>query len=131
MPEERRSQIIGRVGQAGGRLRVRSALNPVLWLCGIVTVPCLVLTTYIEEPSWLIVIFVVIASAPIALTALGFCVLLFFDRDKLQSEEFQIMKRTLEMIEEKGNGRTLQQRPMEVIANPEKLADGGKDGEAS
>lgn len=76
-------------------------------------------------------IFVVIASVPIALAALGFCVLLFFDRDKLQSEEFQLVKRTLEMIEEKGNGRTLQQRLMEVIANPEKSTDGGKDGEAS
>lgn len=32
----------------------------------------------------------------------GFLFLLFFDRDKLQSEDYQIRKRSLEMMQQKG-----------------------------
>ena len=109
MTEDRREQITRRLGDVGGRLRVKSALNPVLWPCAVVTVPAISLASYTEGPPWLLVCFVVIAFVPLLLVAIGFVVLLLRDPDKLQSEDYQIRKRTLEMIGEKGgNGRLVE-----------------------
>lgn len=94
-----REAIITKVMEAGGRLTVRSALNPILWLCGIITVPSLVvLGLRSDPPAWLLVL----AFAPVVAAILGFCFLLLFDRDKLQSEDYQIRKMQIERIEEKG-----------------------------
>ena len=94
-----REAIVTRVMEAGGRLRVRSALNPILWLCGIISAPAIISCAVIgQPPTWLIVL----AGAPIGTAIIGFLFLLLFDRDKLQSEEYQIKKLQLEIIEEKG-----------------------------
>lgn len=94
-----RETLITKVMEAGGRLRVRSAINPMLWLCGIITTPSLIAFALTATPSrWLLVF----AFAPEAAAILGFLFLLVVDRDYLQSEEFQIRKMQLEMIEEKG-----------------------------
>lgn len=112
-----KEQLVGRSAAAAERLRVRSALNPMLWLCAIVTVPCIGFAAFNEYlPTWLIVI----ACVPVVLVSIGFLVLLFFDRGKLQSEDFQIKARMLELIQEKGElpdstGRVLR----DIIPNPE------------
>jgi hypothetical protein len=85
--------------EAGGRLKVRSAINSMLWLCGIITTPCLLV--YGVKPGasdWLLVC----GLAPEAAAIFGFIFLLIFDRPYLQSEDFQIRKMEIEMIEEKG-----------------------------
>ena len=57
-----REAIVTRVMQAGGRLKVRSALNPILWLCGIITVPALIAFSLMKQPpNWL----VILAFAPV------------------------------------------------------------------
>lgn len=78
---------------------VRSALNPALWLCAIVAVPSAIAGTISPSPPWWINFLVV---GPVGVTIFGFVYLLIFDRDKLQSEDFQIRKQTLEMFEQKG-----------------------------
>jgi len=111
-----REKLITKVMDAGGRLRVRSALNPVLWLCGIVSAPSMISLSFsTTQPLWLIVI----ASAPIFVALAAFIFLLLFDRDKLQSEEYQIRKRSLELIEEKGNPQAIDAVSAVVITNPE------------
>lgn len=83
----------------GGKLTVRSALNPILWLCGIVTVPGLGAIPFIQPtPTWL----VMVVCGPVVTAMGGFLILLFVDRDKLQSEEYQIRKQTLEYMHQKG-----------------------------
>lgn len=92
-----REALITRVRDAGGRIKVRSGLNPMLWLCAIITTPCLVVYSF--NPSvWLLVA----AFAPEATAIVGFLFFMLFDRPYLQSEQFQIRKMELEMIEEKG-----------------------------
>ena len=101
--------------EAGGRLTVRSALNPILWLCGIITIPSLICFGLMNQPpGWL----VWLAFAPVIAAIFGFLFLLLFDRDKLQSENYQIRKMQLEMIEEKGLP-PIEATAIEVIANPE------------
>ncbi|HKU73595.1 MAG TPA: hypothetical protein VJR02_06730 [Pyrinomonadaceae bacterium] len=85
--------------ETGGRIRVRSGLNPMLWLCAIITMPSLVVYGLKDDPSdWLLVF----AFAPEATAIFGFLFFLLFDRPYLQSEQFQIRKMEIEMIEEKG-----------------------------
>lgn len=110
-----RESLITKVVEAGGKLTVRSALNPILWLCLIVTVPILASLPFIKEPqTWL----VWMAFFPVAAAIIGFFFLLLFDRDKLQSESYQIRKRELEIIEQKGQP-AIPAIEVEVIANPE------------
>ena len=107
MTDELREQITRRMGDVGGRLRVRNALNPMLWLCAVVTVPAIGFASYTKEPTWLVICLVVVAAIPLLFAGFGFAVLLLRDPDKLQSEEYQIRKRTLEMIGEKGHDGSL------------------------
>lgn len=96
----KRSDIRARLQEAGGRLRVRSALNPILWLCGIISIPALVAASRLSDPQpWIIAM----ACAPVGAAIFGFLFLLIFDRDKLQSEDYQIRKRQLDLIEQKGD----------------------------
>jgi hypothetical protein len=112
-----REQIFGKVIDAGGRLTVRSALNPILWLCGIITIPTLIAGTFYRELStWI----VAIGCSPVIVALFGFLFLLFFDRDKLQSEDYQIKKRTIELAQQKGDPYPLQvDSRMAVYSGPQ------------
>ena len=91
-------------------------MNPILWLCGLVTIPTVIVTSFLPiAPTWI----VWLACAPVGVASFGFLFLLFFDRDKLQSESFQLRKQTLELIEEKGDIRVVDASTIEVITNPE------------
>ena len=102
--------------EAGGRLRVKSALNPILWLCGLITLPCVGAMSYLEPPAplWL----VILAFIPVSCAAIGFLFLLILDRDKLQSEDYQIRKKSLELIQQKGDALPMASTSIEAIANP-------------
>ena len=104
--------MIAKVMEAGGRLTVRSALNPILWLCAIVSIPCATIYGLIQSrPVWL----AVLAFLPVSAAIFGFLFLLFFDRDKLQSEEYQIRKRSLELIEQKGGKYAIDATTVEIF----------------
>lgn len=110
--------IAAKVIESGGKLSVKSALNPVLWLCAIVSIPSLVISALlIETPVWLIFLIL----CPVCAAIVGFLYLLLFDRDKLQSEEYQLKKRSMELIQDKGEAepRFIDTTHMEVIENPE------------
>lgn len=121
-----KDQVAHRFADAGGRLRVRSALNPALWLCAFVTAPAIIAATQITGPTplWLILI----AAAPVVLACIGFLFLLVVDRDKLQSEDYQIRKRSLEVILQKGQSFAISPTSIEAIANPERRALTHEDG---
>lgn len=108
-------KIHSKAVEAGGRLTVKSALNPILWLSGIITVPTL-LTLGLKPalPIWI----AIVGLSPAILAMLGFVFLLFFDRDRLQSEDYQIKKRTLELTQQKGEDPILI-NPDDAIENPD------------
>lgn len=99
-----RESLAAKVIETGGKLTVRSALNPILWLCAIITIPSLCIASFkTETPDWLIFLII----APVCVAIVGFLFLLFIDRDKLQSEEYQLKKKSLELFQEKGESPTL------------------------
>lgn len=111
-----REQVFSKAVESGGRLMVKSALNPILWLCGIITIPTLIAGgLHPQLPVWI----VAIGCAPVVVALFGFLFLLFFDRDKLQSEEYQIQKRTIELAQQKGDPYPLEINQDAIISNPD------------
>lgn len=105
-----------RLAGSVSKLRVRSALNPALWFCGI-TLPAVLFSLPLlppDPPVWMIVLIFV----PVCTVAIGFFFLLFFDRDKLQSEDYQLQKRSMELIYQKGE-TPMDGQLVEAVANPE------------
>lgn len=115
-----KENIAAKVIESGGKLSVKSALNPILWLCAIISIPSLVAIPFVDEaPTWLVLLII----SPVFAAILGFFYLLLFDRDKLQSEEYQLKKRSMELIQEKGDDKPklvdTEEVDMEIMSNPE------------
>lgn len=117
---ERAAQIIDRVthsaSEAMVRLRVKSALNPLLWLCGLISIPAMIAALFTS--GGLQVFLAVLTALPPAAACVAYAYLLYKDPDKLQSEEYQIQKRVLDIIEEKGGTVPILATSLEAIANP-------------
>lgn len=114
----RRDLLFAKLTESGGKLRVRNALNPILWLCGLIAVPCFAILTWDSNPHFIVPI---ILSAVVGVAILSFLFLLFFDRNRLQSEEYLIKSRTLDLIEDKG-GRKIDAATVATISQSEFLA---------
>lgn len=114
--------------QAADRLYVRSALNPALWMCAIVTIACGVLA--VRGPAALQTWFMVLASMPVAVACFGYLYFMFFDPKRLHSEDYQLRSRALDIIQEKDGGPiTLLPVELEKITNPEKRSLRGPQDE--
>lgn len=107
---------------AGGKLTVKSALNPMLWFCAVVCFPSiLVLAFLVNNPhtsQWILVGIFILVALPIVSTIFCAIFLLFFDRDKLQSEDYQIRKKSLELIQNKGESPQYQEESVGAIPKP-------------
>ena len=123
-----RDQLLNRAVESGGRLTVKSALNPMLWLSGIITIPTFAAGIWNPNlPVWV----VFIGCAPVVVTLFGFIFLLFFDRDKLQSEDYQLRKRTIEYAQSKGDPLPLDIRDSITIENPDARSLSNKKAEGN
>lgn len=119
-----KESLAAKVVSAGGKLTVRSALNPILWLCAIISIPSLILAPFCGSvQNWVFAL----GASPVIAAILGFFFLLIFDRDKLQSEEYQLRKQTLEFMQQKGQGLPSPINEAAVIPPPAqgKLMNGG------
>src|SRR5262245_34695732 len=96
--EETKDTLLARLTQSGGRWRVRNAMQPILWLCGLVAIPCFAVLGWGTNTS-AIILCAVVLCAVVGVALLSFLYLLAYDRDRLQSEEYLIRKQTLELIE--------------------------------
>ena len=106
------------------RVAVRNALNPVLWLCGLVSTPAAI-SVSLGNGTWL---HIALALGPVAVALFAFCFFMFRDPDRLHSESFQLRKQALELIEEKGSLSVIDATTIEVISNPEPPALPSGDG---
>lgn len=97
-------------------ISVKSALNPVLWVCGLISVPAMIALGFMPNPSW---VHITLAVAPVGVALFSFLFLMFRDPDRLQSESFQLRKQALELIEEKGSLSPIDATTIEVISNPD------------
>lgn len=105
------------ISQILGKLRVKSALNPALWLFAVVALLAAAIAglTDGELPIWLVVLIFLAFSVP----SIGYFFLLIVDRDKLQSEDYQIRKQSLDLIQEKGERTPVEAESIIAIALPQ------------
>lgn len=98
------------------RVSVKNALNPVLWVCGLISVPAAITLGFAPNSSW---VHVTLALAPVGVALFSFLFFMLQDPDRLQSESFQLRKQALELIEEKGSLAIIDASSIEVISNPD------------
>ena|SRR5579863_4196925 len=110
--------VTGSARTAAGRLRVRSALNPMLWLCAVVSLPCFGLAWFSREVQPLATVLTIAGAAPIAITCIIAVYFALFKPEKLQSEDYQIRHEALELIKEKGSAVEVSPSSLEALANP-------------
>lgn len=67
----------------------RTALNPLLWLVGVVTPPALILASIVGDPVVRMGL-LVFAAVPIPFTMVVYLIWMFRDPDRLQSEEYRV-----------------------------------------
>ncbi len=100
-------------------MRIRNPLNSILWLCGVIGVLYIAALSLMKEPP--IVLSVVLCSV-VAVALFGFLYLLLRDPDRLQSEEYLLRSRTLELIEEKGSKKTIDMATMKIVSHTDFLS---------
>lgn len=98
------------------RVSVKNALNPVLWVCGLVSVPATLALGFAPNPSW---VHATLAIAPVGVALFAYLYFMIQEPDRLQSESFQLRKQALELIEEKGSLAVIEATSLEVISNPD------------
>src|SRR5262245_49871130 len=118
--------LITNAKSAASRLRVRSALNPVLWMCAIVT-PLSFGFAYAfrAEPNF-VPVFMFIGDIPVLTAVVGFLYFMINHPEKLQSEEFQLRQQSLEIIKQKGISVELAPSSLEAISSTMNDAIGAK-----
>jgi hypothetical protein len=114
---------------AAHRIRVRSALNPILWLCAIATPMCFFAAYQFRSTETICVFLIVGALTPILVACLCFIGFAIFKPEKLQSEDYQIRHETLQIIQQKSGHLALDPTSLEAIANPapKLLEEGGNE----
>lgn len=103
---------------AASKLRVKSALNPMLWLCAIASIPCYVLAYFAKDTQPLESFLLYAGTAPIVATTIGFLYFMIRAPEKLQSEEYQLRHESLQLIKQKGSSIEISPSSLEAIANP-------------
>src|ERR1700674_5560253 len=103
MPNGLFERIAASAQSAASHLSVKSALNPMLWLVGIVSLPCFVLAYFSQQNQPLESLLLYIGTAPIVATIIGFLYFMIWDPKRLQSEEYQLRHESLELIRQKGS----------------------------
>ncbi len=85
-------QIFESAQSAATKLIVRSALNPLLWLAGILTPVCFIAALCFRSVEPIRNILIYAGLSPIGLVGVAYLFFMLFDRDRLHSEEFQLKK---------------------------------------
>jgi hypothetical protein len=102
---------------AASRLHVRSALNPLLWLCGICS-PITLLLAFFSSGAPQVAL-LIIASVPIVCTCAAYFYFMVREPNRLHSEDYQLRQQALEMIYEKGARGGIYATSIIAITNPD------------
>ena len=111
-------RVTGSARSAASRLRVKSALNPMLWLCAIISLPCFGFAWFARGVEPLATVLTGAGLLPVIVTCIMAGYFAVFRPDKLQSEEYQIRHETLELIKKKGSSIEVSPSSLDNIANP-------------
>lgn len=92
-------EAISSAGNAVARIEQRSAMNPMLWLTGILVLSFLIAAYYFREQTEIFHLCVYAALAVAGIAVFVYVYLLFFKPEKLQSEDFQLKQTAINYCE--------------------------------
>ena len=95
-------EVIRSAIDRAGVIRVRNAMNPLLWLSPISATIFLVAAYMFRDDPILKYCFAGLGGLPILAALVAYFLYFLLDRDRLQSEEFVLKQRELSIIERKG-----------------------------
>jgi hypothetical protein len=98
------------------RLQVRSALNPLLWLCAICTP--LTFGLAIFASGFMQAALLVLGGTPILCACGAYIYWMLRSPDRLHSEDYQLRRQALQMIYEKGGRTAVLASSVVAITNP-------------
>jgi hypothetical protein len=78
-------------------VKVRTAVNPLLWLVGLTT-PLSVLAAILIDDRVTRLSLLGFAALPIVVTAVAYFIFMFQDPERLQSEEYRIRQRAIQFL---------------------------------
>jgi hypothetical protein len=105
---------------------VRTALNPLLWLVGLTTPAAFILAAFIGD-QFIRLILLCFAAIPVVATLIAYVIFMFRDPDRLQSEEYRIRQRALQILYKKGGSTEIVDVAKQVTrieASPRRPVDG-------
>jgi hypothetical protein len=82
-------------------VKTRSAMNPILALCGICVIPFIVAA--VCSTGFLQVFFAVMSTVPITVFTVAYFIWMFRDPRRLQSEDYQLQQEAMEAIKGRGD----------------------------
>ena len=85
-----------------GVIRVRNAMNPLLWLSPTSATICWIVAYIFRDDAILKYGLVGLGALPLVASIVAYFLYFFLDRDRLQSEEFVLKQREISIIERKG-----------------------------
>jgi hypothetical protein len=107
---------------------VRTAMNPLLWLVGI-TVPLALVLGFLSADLLVRVFLLGFAAVIVTAAFAAYFVILIRDPDRLQSEEYRLQQRALQMLYKQGVSPEIVD-PAQEIARMESLPGGSAEGGA-
>lgn len=78
-------------------IKVRTVINPLLWLVGLTT-PLAILGMIVIDDRLLRFGLLAFAAIPIIITIIAYFIFVFRDPDRLQSEEYRIRQRAIQLL---------------------------------
>lgn len=118
-------KAIGRAQSAAASLYVRSSLNPMLWLSGIVSPVAFVAAWFMRDIDELSTWLIVIGAIPVLTTCVMFIYMAIFRPESLRSEQYQIRHEAIELIRQKGSKIPVSASSLDALMNP--AAKNGED----
>lgn len=106
---------------------IRTAVNPLLWLVGLTT-PLSLVSAILIEDRMIRIALLAFATLPIIVTIVAYFIFMFRDPDRLQSEEYRLRQRALQMLYKQGASAEIVDVARE-IAQTESLPGGFGDGD--
>lgn len=118
--ERKLIQNLGHNAQsAASKIQVKSALNPILWLIAIVLPVCLGTALLFDENPIIQYLLVGFGLSPILVAIIIFVYFALNKPEKLQSEDYQIKRQSLQIIQQQSDGKEISLETLRPILNPE------------
>ena len=96
-------------------IKHKTAVQPLLWLCGTFSLGCFIILLFVKD-LWLQRGIFLVGLSPVVLFIFAYIYFMFKDPDRLHSEEFQLKRRSLGIVESKGG--TVAILPVDLSSNP-------------